>query len=42
MPNAGELEALLTALYGADASLPAERFRGWAATFCPGLFAPLL
>ena len=42
VPNAAELKAQLAQLFASDASLPAERFRGWAATTCPALFAPLL
>ena len=42
VPNTAELKAQLAQLFASDASLPPERFRGWAATSCPALFAPLL
>ena len=42
VPSAAELKAQLAQLFASEASLPSERFRAWAATSCPALFAPLL
>eukprot|EP00908_Phaeocystis_cordata_P006285 Transcript_16906.p1 GENE.Transcript_16906~~Transcript_16906.p1 ORF type:complete len:464 (+),score=158.53 Transcript_16906:87-1478(+) len=42
VPTTPELKQQLAALYASAASLPAERFRSWAATTCVALFSPLL